>query len=210
MKTGALTAVLALAAGATWAQGTAPAAPAATPRPPRPKHEIVSATMDGSKLTVDYGRPALNGRTVADLTSKLDATRVWRAGENQVTTVTVEGGVSIGGVKVAPGKYSAYLYLPEGGGDWSLLLNTDPGIELKKIFAAAPPDVANELWPRLDGYDKIKASEVARIPLTRAPAPAAPMEKFLISLAPKSKDGKSSITFTWGDQSWTAELKAAK
>lgn len=209
MKTGALTAAFALAAAAGWAQGTAPASPAAPARPAqqeRAPRETVTATLDGSKVTVDYGRPALNGRTMAEMMAKLDASRVWRAGANQVTTVTVVGGVTIGGVKVAPGKYSAYLYLPEGG-DWHLLLNTDPGIQLKKIYAAAPPAVADELWPRLDGYDKIAGSEVARIALKKAAAPAAPMDRFLIGLAPKSKEGTSSITFTWGDQSWTTEIK---
>ena len=208
MKTGALTAALALAAAGAWAQGTTTAAPAATPRPAqeRAPRETVTATLDGSKVTVDYGRPALNGRTVAELMAKLDASRVWRAGANQVTTMTVVGGATIGGTKVAAGKYSVYLYLPEGG-DWHLLLNTNPGIPLKEIYAAAPPEVANELWPRLDGYGKIATTEVARIPLKRAPAPAAPMDRFLIGLAPKSKEGLSAITMTWGDQSWTAEIK---
>jgi hypothetical protein len=109
---------------------------------------------------------------------------------------------------VAAGKYSLYLTLPESG-SWNLLLNTNPGIALKEIYAAAGPDVANELWPRLDGYDKVAASEVLRVPLKKASAPAAPAEKFLISLEPP-KGGATAITFTWGDQSWTTDIKAAK
>jgi hypothetical protein len=68
--------------------------------------------------------------------------------------------------------------------------------------------VANELWPRLDGYDKITASEVLRVPLKRSAA-AEPMERFLIGLAP-AKSGASAITFTWGDQSWTTNIQAAR
>jgi hypothetical protein len=212
MKTGALTAVLALAAAGAWAQGTTPATPPAQ-RPAqreRAPRETVTATLDGAKVTVEYGRPSLNGRTLDQLLTQLDKTRVWRAGANQVTTLDVVGGVTIGGTKVAAGKYSLYLFLPEGGGDWNLIVNTDPGIALKKIYAAAPPEVADALWPRLDGYDKIAATEVARIPLKKAPAPSAPMDRFLIGLSPKSKEGVSAITFTWGDQSWTADIKAAK
>lgn len=173
----------------------------------RPKHEQASTLLDGKKVTVDYGRPALNGRTLDELMAKLGPDRVWRAGENQVTTLTTERDLMIGGKRVAAGKYSLYLYLPEGG-DWHLLLNTNPGIPLKEIFAAAGPDVANELWPRLDGYDKVTASEVLRVPLKRTTA-AEPMEKFLIGLTP-AKGGASSITFTWGDQSWTTDITPAR
>jgi hypothetical protein len=168
----------------------------------------VTATLNGKKVTVEYGRPALNGRTVDQLLSQLGPDGVWRAGENQVTTLTAATGVMIGGARIPAGKYSLYLQRPAGGGDWNLLVNSDPGIALKKIYAAAPPDLADELWPRLDGYDKIAATEVARIPLRRV-APAEPMDRFLIGLAP-FKDGASSITFTWGDQSWTADIKPAK
>jgi hypothetical protein len=178
---------------------------AAQPRQ-RPAHEQVTAMIGGKKVTVDYGRPSLNGRTIDQLMSKLGPDRVWRAGENQVTTLTTERDVMIGGKRLAAGKYSLYLYLPEGGGDWNLLVNTNPGIPLKEIYAAAAPDVANELWPRLDGYDKITSSEVLRVPLKRSTA-AEPMERFLIAMAP-AKGAASSITFTWGDQSWTTDITA--
>ena len=196
-KTAALTLALGLAVTAAFAQ--------AQERAPR---EQPGVTLNGKKVTVDYGRPALKGRTIDALKAKLGPDRVWRAGENQVTTLNTEGGLSIGGKSVAAGKYSLYLVLPESG-DWNLLLNTNPGIPLKEIYAAAPPDVANELWPRLDGYDKVKASEVLRVPLKKAAAPATPAEKFLITFEPP-KAGATAITFTWGDQSWTTDIKAAK
>jgi hypothetical protein len=197
VKTGtALAAGLALTAGAAWAQQQ---------RAPR---EQPGTTLNGKKVSVDYGRPSLNGRTLDALMSKLGPDRVWRAGENQVTTITTEAPVTIGGKSLAAGKYSLYLMLPQGG-DWNLLVNTNPGIALKQLWAEAPPDVANELWPRLDGYDKVASSEVLRVPLKRAPAPAASAEKFLITFEPP-KGGASAITFTWGDQSWTTDIKAAR
>ena len=199
LKTGmALAAGLALTAGAAWAQQQ-------QQRTPR---EQPGTTLNGKKVTVDYGRPSLNGRTLDALMAKLGPDRVWRAGENQVTTLNTEGALTIGGKHVAAGKYSLYLTLPESG-SWNLLLNTNPGIPLKEIYAAAGPDVANELWPRLDGYDKVAASEVLRVPLKKAAAPATPAEKFLISFDPPM-GGATAITFTWGDQSWTTDIKAAK
>lgn len=176
---------------------------AAEQRQQRPPREEATALVNGKKVTVEYGRPALKGRTVDQLLSQLGPDRVWRAGENQVTTLTTASDVMIGGKRVPAGKYTLYLHHPQGG-DWSLLVNSDPGIALKKIYAAAPPELADALWPRLDGYDKITATEVARIPLRHATA-AEPMERFLIGLTP-ARDGVSGITFTWGDQSWTAEI----
>ena len=177
------------------------------PQQERSPREQVTAQLNGKKVTVDYGRPSLNGRKLDELLAKLGPDRVWRAGENQVTTLTTETDLTIGGKRVPAGKYSLYLYLPEGG-DWHLLLNTNPGIPLKEIYAQAPPNLANELWPRLDGYDKITSTEVLRVPLKRATA-AEPMEKFLVGLAP-AKAGASAITFTWGDQSWTTDIAAAR
>jgi hypothetical protein len=184
---------LAAVAGAQQAQERAP-------------REQPSALLNGKKVTVEYGRPALKGRTLAELTAKLEKDRVWRAGENQVTKFSTESDILIGGQKVPAGKYTLYLQLPEGG-NWHLLLNTNPGIALKEIYPPAGPDVANELWPRLDGYDKIKATEVLRVPLKRVTGAAA-QDKFLITFEP-AKGGVSAITFTWGDQSWTTDIKAA-
>jgi Protein of unknown function (DUF2911) len=217
MKTATTLAAMAFAASGTVparAQMGAPAkeAPAAeekkaAPQQQRAPRETVTATLNGKKVTVDYGRPALAGRTLDQLMAKLGTDRVWRAGENQVTTLTTETGLMIGGKRVPAGKYSLYLHLPEGG-DWHLLLNSNPGIPLKEIYAAAPPDVANELWPRLDGYDKVAATEVLRVPLKRTTA-AEPMDRFLIGLAP-AKGGASSISFTWGDQTWTTDITSAR
>ena len=51
---------------------------------------------------------------------------MWRAGENQVTTLTTEGDAIIGGKKIPAGKYSLYVNAAEGE-QWSLVLNTRPG-----------------------------------------------------------------------------------
>jgi len=131
---------------------------------------------------------------------------VWRAGVDQATTLTTESDILVGGKRVPAGKYTLYLHAPMTGA-YELLVNKDLGVPLKTIFAAAPPDKANLLWPHIDDYPSIQASEVARIPL-KAVAAAAPMDKFLIGLTP-AVNGVSGITLTWGDQSWTTDIKAA-
>ena len=188
------------------APATAPAAPAAERRQERAVRETAKAMVNGKTVSVEYGRPALAGRQMADLLSQLPADRIWRAGVDQATTLATETDLVIGGKRVPAGKYTLYVHAPATG-DYSLVLNSDPGIALKKIFPAAPPAVADALWPRLDGYDNVKATEVLRVPLRKGVA-TEPMDKFLIALAP-AKDGASAITLTWGSESWTTDVKAA-
>src|SRR5262245_45267028 len=145
-----------------------------------------TATLAGKKVTIDYGRPALKGRAMPELLKQLPPDRIWRAGENEVTTLTTDGPVMIGSTKVAAGKYSVYVYAPEKG-DWALVLNSDPGIPLIKLWDKAPAAVADHLWPRLDGYDKVKATEVARIPM-HSVAVKAPADVFVVDLAAPAKD----------------------
>ena len=187
-------------------------APAASPTPAAPRREerapreTATALVNGKKVAIEYGRPALGGRKMADLLTQLPADRIWRAGMDQATTLTTEGDITVGGKPVHAGKYTMYLHAPENG-QYSLILNTDPGIALKLIYAAAPPAVADALWPRLDGYDKIKDKEVIRVPLRKATA-AESMDRFRIGLAP-APGGASALTLTWGDQSWVVEVRPA-
>jgi len=189
------------------ASAQAPTTPAATPRPARPPaaaRETVSATLNGKVVAIDYGRPALNGRKVDELIAQLPPDRVWRAGANEVTTLKADTDILVGGKRVAAGKYSVYVYAPAGG-DWALILNTDPGVPLKTIFPAAPPERADHLWPILDGYAKIASKEVVRVPMKQVAAKE-PVDRFLISLEP-AKAGASAITLTWGDRAWTVDVK---
>jgi hypothetical protein len=196
-----------VASGLAFAQASQPA-PAASPRPrpPAAGRETVAATLNGKKVAIDYGRPALNGRKVDELVGQLPPDRVWRAGANEVTTLTTDTNLLIGGKRVPAGKYSVYVYAPATG-DWALILNTDAGVPLKTIFPAAPPERADHLWPILDGYQKIAAKEVVRVPMKAVP-PKEAMDRFLISLEP-ARDGASAITLTWGDRAWTVDVKDA-
>jgi hypothetical protein len=182
--------------------GLAATAAQAQPAP----RETVTATLNGKKVAVEYGRPALKGRAVKDLLAQLPANRVWRAGVDQVTTLNTETDVLIGGKRVPAGKYTLYLHAPESGG-YELLVNKDPGVPLKTIFPGASAERANLLWPHIEDYPTIQASEVARIPL-KSVAPKQNQDLFLIGLDPAT-GGNSAITLTWGDQSWTADIKPA-
>jgi DUF2911 family protein len=166
-----------------------------------------TASVGGKKVAVDYGRPALNGRSLDALLKDLPADRIWRAGENQVTTISLEGDSMIGGKKVPAGKYSVYVHAGEGKA-WDLVLNRDLGVPLGKIYAKASDAMKNEPWPHYTAYTaEIGSQEVARIPMTPAKA-AAPADMFTISFAPSAAG--QTMTLAWADKAWSTEVTPAK
>jgi hypothetical protein len=175
--------------------------------PPPPTRGAASAKVANKTVSIDYGRPALKGRSISDLLKQLPEDRMWRAGENEVTTLTTEGDVTIGGKKVPQGKYSLYVHIPAEG-DWALAINRDLGVPLGTIYDKAPEEKKHAPWPHITDYQKsIGDKEVARIPLTRGKA-AGEVEQLAIDLQPAGKGAK--LVLSWGDQSWSADVKAAK
>jgi hypothetical protein len=165
---------------------------------PRGKAET---TINGKKVVIDYGRPALKGRTLDALMKDLPEDRIWRAGENQVTTLHTQTDLNIGGTKIAAGKYSLYVHAPVEG-DWSLCVNKNLGVPLKEIWAQAPPEQANEPWPMLLGYDKnIKNQEVARIKLKKTPGTMT--DVFTIAIQ------GDALSLAWGDMAWGTTIRGA-
>jgi len=187
-----LATVLALAAASAFAENPRGAA---------------SATVGGKKLAVDYGRPALKGRSLDELLKQLPADRMWRAGENQVSTINLEGDTSIGGKKIPAGKYSVYVHAGENK-QWELVLNRDLGIALGKIYDKAPENMKNEPWPHITDYTAaIGSQEVVRIPMKAAKA-STPSDLFTISFAPAGNG--QTMTLAWADQAWSTEVAPAK
>jgi uncharacterized protein (DUF2141 family) len=165
------------------------------------------ATVGGKAVTIDYGQAKLGARKLDELMKTLPADGVWRAGRDQVTTITTAGPITIGGKALPAGKYS--LYVPVGkDGSYSLAVNKNLGVPLKTIFAAAPPELANEPWPILQDYDKnVGKDEVLRVALT-AGKNAAPVDPFSITLT--AKGAGATLTLAWGDKSFSTEIAAGK
>src|SRR5262245_41859550 len=136
MRIRLVTALTLLLGAAVLASAQGPAAP----------RDTAKTTIGGNPVAVEYGRPSLNNRTLDQLLGQLPADWIWRAGVNQVTTLTTGTDLLIGGKKVAKGKYSLYLHCPADG-NWSLVVNSDLGLPLVKLWAAAPANMANEPWP---------------------------------------------------------------
>jgi hypothetical protein len=181
-----------------------PAAAARTEAPPRPARGKATGTVGGKSVTIDYGRPSLKGRKIDALLAQLPEDRMWRAGENQVTTLTTAGPLLVAGKRVPAGTYSLYVHAPASG-PWSLVLNTDKGVPLGTIFAAASPEMRNEPWPHIADYTKsIAAKEVVRAAMTQS-AVSEPADVFTIRLPPLGKG--AVVALAWGDQSWSVPIE---
>jgi len=174
---------------------------------PRAPRETVKAKLGGKSVSVEYGRPSLKGRSFDELIKQLPADRIWRTGVDQVTTLTTETDLRIGGKKVPAGKYSVYVHAPEAG-DYSLVLNKDLGVPLKQIFPGASPNMANEPWPHIEDYTQaIADKEVVRAPMKKVDV-ASPADLFTITVAPAANGAR--MTLTWGDRSWSLDVAPAK
>ena len=166
-----------------------------------------TATIGGEEVTIDYGQPQLKGRDLQELMKQLPPDRIWRAGVNQVSTLTTGADLVIGGTKVPAGKYSVYVHAGETGG-WSFILNKDLGVPLGQIFDGAPDNMKNEPWPHLGDYtEAIKDQEVVRAEMKPVKG-AAPADSFTMKFVPAG-DG-ADLTLAWGDLAWKVDVKPAK
>lgn len=80
----------------------------------------VSQTIGTTQVSITYGRPGVNDRTIfGDLEAFGE---VWRTGANESTAITFSGDVMIEGEKVEAGTYS--LYSIPGEDEWTIIINS--------------------------------------------------------------------------------------
>ena len=171
-----------------------------------PRGAALTALGD-KKIAVDYGRPALKGRAIDALLKQLPPDRMWRAGENEVSTFSTEADVKVGGKAVKAGKYSLYVHVPVSG-KWALVLNSDLGQPLGTIWNEAPENLKSMPYPYLGNYEeKIRAKEVLRVDLKPGKSSAV-SENFTISFAPRGNG--ATMTLAWADQAWSTEVAPAR
>ena len=90
----------------------------------------VTQEIDGTIVTVDFGRPQLRGRTPFPGMEKWG--KVWTPGANWATTFEVNRPIKLDGQPLAAGKYS--VWFTPGETEWSLALYKNP-----KLFHTVPP-----------------------------------------------------------------------
>ncbi|HXG94410.1 MAG TPA: DUF2911 domain-containing protein [Blastocatellia bacterium] len=99
---------------------------AATTAPDRGQSDI---TIDGAKVTVEYGRPALKGR---DLEAMISPGQEWRMGSNAPTTLTTGVGLKFGDKIINTGRYilKAKLVEPQ---KWALLIQSEDNATVAEV-----------------------------------------------------------------------------
>ena len=85
--------------------------------------DTARATVQGSRLEVDYSRPARRGRVVFGDVVPYGA--MWRAGADAATQLTLDRDIVVQGQRIPAGRYSVWI-VPRQEGD-TLLLNAQTG-----------------------------------------------------------------------------------
>ncbi len=168
--------------------------------------DTAEVELGGKRVAIEYGQPSLGDRTFESLMSNLPPDRMWRAGSEQVTSLTAEGDILVGGQKVPAGKYSLYVHVAEEG-PYHLVLNEVVGQPLGDIWKAAPPEIAQEPWPHFAYSKEIGDREVARVPLEQA-ATEPRVDRFTIELQ-SGVGGSARLALSWGEQTWWTSVAAA-
>jgi hypothetical protein len=163
--------VLALAVGVVTAISQQP------PLSPRGAAEF---TVNGKKITVDYGRPSMRGRKIYG--ELVPYGQVWRTGANKATHLTTEADLVIGGANVPKGTYTLYT-LPTAQG-WKLIINKQTG-----------------QW----GTQYDQSQDLARVDM-KVSKTSAPVEQFTVSFAPAKGGGVMKLD--WETTSAAVDFKA--
>ena len=140
-------------------------------------------TLGGKAVSVEYGRPSLGQRTVAQMLDQLQPGDFWRLGADTSTTFSTAADLQFGDVTVPSGDYSLWAQRGEGN-SWKLVFNKQHG-----------------QW----GTDHDAAQDLSSAPLKETKASNS-AEMVTINLTKSGTGGM--IAIQWGDMKLTASFKA--
>jgi len=86
----------------------------------------ISQTVDGTVVTVDYGRPQARGRDSL-FGTVVTRDEVWTPGANAATTLQVSRDVTVGGKPLPAGKYSMWL-VSDPASEWILYFHRNTAL----------------------------------------------------------------------------------
>lgn len=98
----------------------------------------VSQTVDGTTITIDYGRPQTRGRTNL-FGGEVPWGKVWTPGANWATTLEVNRDITVDGHALAAGTYSVWLAVNED--TWTAIFDPQP----RRFHLMPPPEAANQV-----------------------------------------------------------------
>jgi hypothetical protein len=139
------------------------AVPALAQQPILSPRDSSSIVLNGKKISINYGRPSMRGRTI--MGELVPYNKVWRTGANEATTFVTEADLELEGVTLPKGTYTLYTLPSEQ--QWKLIINKQTG-----------------QWGTV--YDP--GVDFARVPLKRQDGKS-PVEKFTISFRKNGSNG---------------------
>jgi hypothetical protein len=148
-----------------------------------PRHKV-EQQFSISKVSVDYGRPAVKGREIFG--KLVPYNEVWRTGANSATKISFGQEVNFGGKNIPAGTYA--LFIIPNAQQWKLILNKD-----------------FQQWGAFGYNDKLNVAEV-ELPVQKL---SSPMEWFTIELNP-TKDEQMEMTIEWENSKVVVPIKVAK
>ena len=140
-------------------------------------------SLGGKAISVEYGRPSLKGRSVADLLGQLKPGDFWRLGADKSTTFSTAADLQFGDVTIPTGQYS--LWAQRGADDsWKLVFNKQHGQwgtqhDASQDLASAP-------------LEQTKASDSAE----------------MVTISLSEQGAGAVIAIQWGDMKLTANFTA--
>ena len=141
--------------------------------------DTTRATIGGTTITVEYGRPLARGRTL--LGNVIPYDRVWRTGANAATQLTTSAPITLAGLSLPAGSYTLWTVPRAGRAD--LIVNRQTG-----------------QW----GTEYSRARDLGTGPM-QADSAATPVEQFTISIEPGAA-GRGTLSMAWGTFRWTAPI----
>ena len=131
----------------------------------------IETTINAKRVTINYGRPALQGR---DMLSQAKPGTVWRLGMNEATEIESGGTLVVGGKELQPGRYSLWARMTAPN-TWVLAFHPQTGI-----------------W----GQPELTSGYIAEMPL-KVETIGTPVERMTINLAENA--GQGALTVLWGN-----------
>lgn len=154
---------LLLASGYTFAQVELPV--------PSPKARV-EQRVGLTDVSIDYSRPAVNGRKIWGGLVPYD--KVWRTGANSATGITFGKDVEIAGKPVKAGEYA--LFSIPSASEWTFIINSNEG--------------------QKGSTDYKEALDIVRVKAKPVTVPGAIKERMEFTIDPVS-DNEGTVTLRW-------------
>lgn len=155
-------------------------------------HETTSQVVDGSRVTITYGRPSAKGRKIwgtKDEKALVPDGTVWRTGSDEATILITQQPIEMGGTTIPAGAYTLWT-LPNSTGTAKLIVNKQIG------QWGAGPGI----------YDE--KNDVVRVDLKKA-ATASAVEQFTMAVQ-RNQGGGGLIKLSWADTEYSVPFTVKK